>query len=530
MDELSLETRIAIHREEQRALTRKLRNQALFPVGFLVAWVATGGGLRNPLLLFFGFASASVGPAFLEWRRHRAVDPVTGHDERIRQKQELEADERETRRRVDTIKWGFTSVLILILCAIAVFEVAIGGAQRTLGAVGLIKPAGAAEWWRVVTAAFVHGSPMHLAMNVSALVVMGRFVEAFLPRWRLPLVYAASGVAGSLVSLWLEPRPSLGASGAIMGVAGYLAAIGYCAPGLLPKSARSGVIGSIGATAWLGLVGAAFIDNAAHAGGLLGGAVIGMATATFERRRKETGQSYRWLDAAGIACALLIFAAGTGTLVAMNNFRYRSETPVTLVSVERVQERAGQVVARLTNNSDQSLEAFNVSIVVDGRTYATVWRDDCCFEAVSKTPPLRSGESREVVLPALVGGVSLTPARLKVVVAIFADGSHQGLLQESDLMRARRKAVADEADYWLNALDILARRPVQDIVGLNRMIDDRTKTSEAGRLAVTALGIDSLLKNATSRPNEFWPLVGDARTTILNIRQQLGERLRQLPD
>lgn len=527
MDEVSASTRAAIHRDEARELTRKLRNAVLIPAGFLVLWAATGFGFRNPLLLFLGWTSVPLVPAFLEWRRHRAADPVKHHDERIREKQARETDEQETNRRVESIKWGFTSILVAILAAIATFEVAIGGAQRTVEAVGLIKPAGAAEWWRVVTAAFVHGSPMHLAMNVSALVVMGRFVEAFLSRWRLPLVYAASGVAGSLMSLWLEPRASLGASGAIMGIAGYLAAIGYRAPELLPRSARAGIIGSIAATAWLGLVGAAFIDNAAHAGGLLAGAAIGFATASAERRRNETGRSHRWMDAAGVICALLIFAASAGTLVAMNNLKHRSETPITLVSVERLHDRGGQVVARLTNSSNQPLEAYNVSIVVDGRTYATMWRDDCCFEDVSKSAPLPPGESRDVLLPAVTGGVSLTPARIKVVVAIFEDGSFQGLREEFDLMRARRKAVVEEADYWLNALNILARRPVQDIVGLNRMIADRTKNNETGRLAVAAFGIDSLLKSATSRPSEFWPLVGDARQTVLRIREKLVERGRR---
>jgi membrane associated rhomboid family serine protease len=92
---------------------------------------------------------------------------------------------------------------------------------------------------------------------------LGALPEAFSPRWRLPVIYTVAGVAGSLASLFLLGKTSIGASGAIIGLAGYLAAMSYLSPGALPKSVRVSVLTTIGLAAYLGAFGFFFIDNAA---------------------------------------------------------------------------------------------------------------------------------------------------------------------------------------------------------------------------------------------------------------------------
>jgi rhomboid protease GluP len=82
------------------------------------------------------------------------------------------------------------------------------------------------EWWRVITAVFLHASWLHLAMNVIGLLWFGRFVERFLGRLRFLLVYVAGGIGGFAVLAaldvlgWRDPTAALGASGAVMALIG----------------------------------------------------------------------------------------------------------------------------------------------------------------------------------------------------------------------------------------------------------------------------------------------------------------------
>jgi rhomboid protease GluP len=82
------------------------------------------------------------------------------------------------------------------------------------------------EWWRVVSAVFLHAGWMHLAMNIFGLLWFGPFVERFLGRLRFALVYLAGGIGGFAVLAgldalgWREPTAALGASGAVMAMIG----------------------------------------------------------------------------------------------------------------------------------------------------------------------------------------------------------------------------------------------------------------------------------------------------------------------
>jgi membrane associated rhomboid family serine protease len=78
-------------------------------------------------------------------------------------------------------------------------------------------------WLTLITAMFLHGSPLHLAGNMLYLWIFGDNVEEVLGSWRYILVYLACGVIGSLVQIAAAPNsliPTLGASGAIAGIMG----------------------------------------------------------------------------------------------------------------------------------------------------------------------------------------------------------------------------------------------------------------------------------------------------------------------
>ncbi len=87
------------------------------------------------------------------------------------------------------------------------------------------------QWWRIVTANFLHMGILHLVMNMFALFYLGKFVEYRLGSLRYLIAYSLAGL-GSMATItyvdiqWMtQPHVTVGASGAIMGLLGTMAAI-----------------------------------------------------------------------------------------------------------------------------------------------------------------------------------------------------------------------------------------------------------------------------------------------------------------
>ena len=132
------------------------------------------------------------------------------------------------------------------------------------------------EWWRLLTAAFLHAGLLHLLFNLYALFVVGSLVEEVLGPARLFGIYMVAALTGSLASYTLNSHLSVGASGAIFGLMGAALVAGLRHPddwavlsanhwkGLFIWAAYS-LIGGFTTTG---------IDNAAHIGGLVGGAAV----------------------------------------------------------------------------------------------------------------------------------------------------------------------------------------------------------------------------------------------------------------
>jgi rhomboid protease GluP len=80
------------------------------------------------------------------------------------------------------------------------------------------------QWWRLVSAAFVHFGLIHVSVNMWALWDVGRLLERVLGRWRYALLYLGAGAVGNLLSLAVlgNARVTGGASGAIFGLYGAL--------------------------------------------------------------------------------------------------------------------------------------------------------------------------------------------------------------------------------------------------------------------------------------------------------------------
>jgi membrane associated rhomboid family serine protease len=126
------------------------------------------------------------------------------------------------------------------------------------------------EYWRLITAGFLHAGLLHLAFNMFSLWVLGGILEPAVGRWRFGLIYFVSLLAGSFGALLLEPNaPTVGASGAIFGLMG-AAIVVMRKSGINPLESGLGL--------WLGLnllftFTATNISIGGHIGGLIGGAV-----------------------------------------------------------------------------------------------------------------------------------------------------------------------------------------------------------------------------------------------------------------
>ena len=134
----------------------------------------------------------------------------------------------------------------------------------------------AGQPWRLLTCELMHGHPLHLLFNVMALMAVGRLLEVHGHPVYVPTVFLFSALCASVFSLYFSTSTSVGASGGIMGLIGFLAVIGLRRRHVVPRGFLRSIAMSIALTAATGLVAYHFIDNAAHAGGLVGGVMLGV--------------------------------------------------------------------------------------------------------------------------------------------------------------------------------------------------------------------------------------------------------------
>ena len=108
-------------------------------------------------------------------------------------------------------------------------------------------------------------------MNAAALLYLGKRLEVF-ARWpHVPLVFLFSACIGGEASARFVSATTIGASGGLMGWLGFLLVFESLHSRLVPRSSRRRLVAGVLLTGLVGLIGYRFIDNAAHAGGLVAG-------------------------------------------------------------------------------------------------------------------------------------------------------------------------------------------------------------------------------------------------------------------
>jgi rhomboid protease GluP len=170
------------------------------------------------------------------------------------------------------------------------------------------------EWWRLGTAIFLHFGLVHLAVNMWALWDAGRLTERLYGTLRFIIIFIVSGLTGNLVSLIAQGDKAVsgGASGAIFGVYGALMVCLWTVRRQVhPVEFRwmfgGAVVFSI-ATMVFGLL-IPGIDNAAHIGGLLSGALVGSAlNPTLSKRHAASGR-IRWAAGSVYFASVIVLIA-----------------------------------------------------------------------------------------------------------------------------------------------------------------------------------------------------------------------------
>ncbi|HEY3340367.1 MAG TPA: rhomboid family intramembrane serine protease [Anaerolineae bacterium] len=176
--------------------------------------------------------------------------------------------------------WTFVFLGLIVLVYIA--EELTGGSTSTANLIRLganYAPLVAqGEYWRLVTANFLHIGILHIAVNAYALYILGTEMEALFGHTRFIVIYLLTGISGAVFSFMMTQGLSAGASTALFGLFGALAVFFYRQRQLLGELGRQRLI-SLGVTLLInvviGLSPGSGIDNWGHLGGVLGGAILG---------------------------------------------------------------------------------------------------------------------------------------------------------------------------------------------------------------------------------------------------------------
>lgn len=205
----------------------------------------------------------------------------------------------------------YTYILVGCILVVTVVQT-ITGLEESIPVAGFVKQDFVAkgQYWRILTGATLHAGFLHIYFNAQALYGIGRLIEEVSNRAHLSIVFLLAILGGGFCSLVFMPGglPSVGASGGIMGLIGYLAVYGRKRQHHLPPGFFKNILISIAFTGAIGIIGYQFIDNFAHLGGLLVGAGYGLFQIPSEPARnvRETEGLLRMTG--GTALAVFVLA------------------------------------------------------------------------------------------------------------------------------------------------------------------------------------------------------------------------------
>jgi rhomboid protease GluP len=163
------------------------------------------------------------------------------------------------------------------------------------------------QWYRLVTAMFLHGGLIHIGFNLMVLMDIGPVVEEVYGSARFLFLYLVTGVAGFLFSALLGGHPSVGASAPILGLIGLLIAMTTKRSGAHMQQLRSRLVSWVVSIFVFGFL-MRGVDNWAHAGGLAAGFVLGKFLAD---REPMNASEHRVANILGFLAAAVLVVSFT---------------------------------------------------------------------------------------------------------------------------------------------------------------------------------------------------------------------------
>jgi membrane associated rhomboid family serine protease len=215
-----------------------------------------------------------------------------------------------------TITQVLVAVNVLVFLAETATGTPLGGVSQS--GVGTLYEKGALfgpfitsyhQYYRLLTAGFLHDGILHIAFNMWFLYIMGPMLENAVGRLNYVFVYFASLLAGSFGALLFAPQiPSVGASGALFGILGALIVVAYYRRISIWQSGL-GLILVINIVFSLTV---ADVSIGAHLGGLVGGAICGWLIVQLGERRNMQSVALAGCALVGVASVVAAIAVAGG--------------------------------------------------------------------------------------------------------------------------------------------------------------------------------------------------------------------------
>jgi rhomboid protease GluP len=301
------------------------------------------------------------------------------------------------------------------------------------------------DWWRLLTAMFLHVGLLHVAFNMWALVSFGPMVERLYGSVSYLVIYLVAGLAGNLASVSWDPDVnSVGASGAIFGTLGALIAVHVRAGSTIPVSVvrpvRNSSLFYTGFALCAGLASTG-VDNAAHLGGVAAGFLMGVALSSVVTGR--TG-ALRVVRAASQALVVTAFLLGVGLWTARLATARLTEEGLFARTIHWYGPRETVAIKRW-----QSLRSTAKASTLDDNAYASAmeseivpfWREAVArLEAVDLKPTSPVYGNLQYMLNVTHGRLSaieLTVSALRHHDATTVDRAMRDMRSVDDLIAAK---------------------------------------------------------------------------------------------
>ena len=284
--------------------------------------------------------------------------------------------------------FGTVQALITVNVFMYVAAIAVGGVSSHGGMMSFLSPDGvmlfrlgslepqavmAGQWWRLFLMMFLHGGLLHLAFNCYILAFCGRYIEEEVGGKLLFFLFIATGLSGSVASLLSGPGSSVGASGAVYGLLGYIVTRQRLVEGHFRNPLTQQLLYLLGINLVFGF---AFpgIDHAAHGGGFVAG--VAGAWILTRIRLSRLGAAGLMLGTWGaflgtfVAFGMMIlslFSGSPGDLLAADQCWRDTEIAVRGEYLEELVEKSVQCLQDLPSLEGPANEAREKALIAWGQ-------------------------------------------------------------------------------------------------------------------------------------------------------------------